>query len=255
MQSITLEAYCTNHTGYRRRNNEDNFYFFNQILKQEHLGLSHPVGITATLHTSVCLAVFDGMGGEENGEVASFEAAGILKECLEKESDNEQQMLKEVVQKMNQRVSGLAMQQNVRMGTTAVLLYLDGSQGMICNVGDSRGYRFREKQLDQITEDHTDALFLKSHGVVNRKPALSQYIGVPEDEFVIEPFIQEINLKKEDVYLLCSDGLTDMVSDEVIQSILSGEDCSLKEAVQRLQDTALENGGKDNITIIAVRIL
>ena len=92
------------------------------------------------------------------------------------------------------------------------------------------------------------ALFKK-----NTKPSLTQHLGIDEEEFLVEPSIVRMELQAGDRYLLCSDGLTDMVSDEQIKQLLEGAD-SASSAVRKLIDTALDNGGRDNITVIVLTV-
>ena len=89
-------------------------------------------------------------------------------------------------------------------------------------------------------------------GIYGRKPPLSQNLGIPEKELLIDPYLAVGSYSGGDIYLLCSDGLTDMVEREEIASTLS--DTPFEEAAERLLNRALENGGKDNITILLCRI-
>ena len=90
----------------------------------------------------------------------------------------------------------------------------------ICNVGDSRIYRLCKKKLVQISEDHTDAKMLAKQGAVNRKPRLTRCIGISKEEMTIEPYLEVENIENKDRYLICSDGLTDMVSEDEICRML-----------------------------------
>lgn len=141
-----------------------------------------------------------------------------------------------------------------RMGSTAVLLYLNAREAWVCNVGDSRAFLLRDGELRQLSVDHTDAGLLAAQGVRGRKPALTQHLGIRPEEMVLEPHFFREKLRPGDWYLLCSDGLTDMVSEEEIRSAAeTAPDAG--QCVRKLTEAALENGGRDNVTVIAVRII
>ena len=135
------------------------------------------------------------------------------------------------------------------MGSTIAMLMFFGDQPYVCNLGDSRIYRFRDDELMQISEDHLEPVPPGS----GRKPRLVQHLGIFEEEMRLEPYIAKGALKRGDVFLLCSDGLTDMVSPAEICLILK-ETRSEKRAVERLIELALEHGGRDNTTVIVCRI-
>lgn len=252
-----IDAACCCSTGCKRRNNEDNFYFNGHILPQENNGLEKI--ITAQIEVmekSVSFGVFDGMGGEEDGQVASYIAADIFKDkCTEtyKYRSLPEGFLENAVTHMNNAVCQEAELRHCHMGTTAAILSFWKDEVYACNVGDSKIFRLHQDELLQISEDHTDAKFLAECGIHNRRPQLSQYIGISPDEMVIEPHIVKCELCLEDRYLICSDGLTDMVSAAEINSIMK-KSSSAKDCAERLIESALGHGGKDNITVIVVKI-
>jgi protein phosphatase len=116
-----------------------------------------------------------------------------------------------------------------------------------CNLGDSKIYRCDNKNLTQISKDHVIDIFN------DRKPPLSQFLGIPESEFIIEPYITHGAYNDGDLYLICSDGLTDMISENMIKNILA-ENKDVKICVDILLEKALANGGTDNITVILCKI-
>lgn len=215
-------------------------------------------------HSSYCYAVCDGMGGYEYGEKASLE---VMK-CLEKEYSQEESIdLRESILFFNRTICALTNgTDNKRMGTTIVLLHIKGKTATFANVGDSRLYLFRDNDLNQLSQDHTTARQLIELGVIDKDQArqdkknheLTQYLGINEEEFLIEPFCGEsVTVKKGDVFLLCSDGVTDMLSDEEICSILMEhkKDEFSQNDVERIIEKALDNGGKDNITAVIARVV
>ena len=112
-----------------------------------------------------------------------------------------------------------------------------------CNLGDSRIYLWGEYKLRQISTDH-----VLGRSMVGKAP-LTQYLGLPEDLQMLEPSVAEIEHKEGYRYLLCSDGVTDMLSDSEIEAILS-QDMEIPEIVNDLLKNALQKGGRDNVTIV-----
>lgn len=255
--NFLIEAACSCHIGRRRTNNEDNFYFDNRLLPKINRGLKMAVAIEQPLDREQCYGVFDGMGGENYGEEASFLAAAVAKNSKKQNEEYvypPRQYLTELIEKMNETICERSEELGSgRMGSTAVMLYLGGEYAYVCNVGDSRAFRLRQDEFMQISEDHTDARFLAEQGITGRKPSLTQHLGIWPDEMVLEPYVAKGRLQAGDQYLLCSDGLTDMVSHTEICAIMKEEpDC--RHCVEALIQKALENGGKDNVTVILVRV-
>lgn len=251
--SYTLSAACICHTGRVRKNNEDNFFFYGRHLEAENEGFPTPVSIEEPLRYGTCLAVFDGMGGENYGEDASYAAAHTLQQTERSLSDyliQPRKYLTRLALRINDAV--VAAQRNKgtsRMGSTMVSLYFTASYAYVCNLGDSRAYRLRDGEFGMISHDHVDPRPLKP----GHKAPLTQHLGIDPEEMLIEPYVAKGKLKKGDQYLLCSDGLTDMLSNFEIADILLRESDTEK-CVKLLVDTALEHGGRDNVTVILCRI-
>ena len=131
-------------------------------------------------------------------------------------------------------------------GTTAAMLLLTANGVSACNIGDSKIFRLSAGSLYQISEDH---LSIAPYG---EKAPLSQYLGIPPEELTICPYYAELPYADQDKYLLCSDGLTDMVPPEDIARILAK--FPAEQAAQILLQNALDNGGKDNVTLIVLEI-
>ena len=249
--NFTYDAACSCHTGLVRKNNEDNFLFFDKHLPAEHMGTGGILSSKGTVHNGTFLAVFDGVGGEAFGEVASFTAAETL--CNPKiraPLDDEERYLYDVCQNINEAVSHKSKELCVDLiCSTMVSMYFGESQLWVFNIGDSRAYLLREGSLKRISMDHTDEKFLLRRGITNRKPKLIQYLGADSTSMRVEPYMLAYYVKQGDIVLLCSDGLTDMLSDDEICRILT-EGSSSENRVRMLIDNALEQGGKDNITAI-----
>ncbi|MDA2927302.1 Stp1/IreP family PP2C-type Ser/Thr phosphatase [Acidobacteria bacterium AH-259-G07] len=207
--------------------------------------------------------VCDGLGGHAAGEIASSIAAATLKELVKEVSESPAEALKHGIQEANKRI----LQDQVKnprhrgMGTTVTSLYLvpdNAAMVWIAHVGDSRIYLQQENQLSQITEDHSPVFRLYKQGLLTKeqmqrhpqKNLLDRSLG-------ILPWVKidvfSASLSSGDRFLICSDGLTDSLSDEDIRSILTS--CSLDEAVDELIGSANDKGGSDNITLVLVKIL
>lgn len=234
------------HIGRRRHHNEDAIH------------LSDEAGL---------YLVADGMGGHALGEVASALVIEAVSQYLASERVTSAAALAEAVKRANRRVHEYATQQvqaqeaegtlATGMGTTIVALLIHDESAFIAHVGDSRAYRLRDNRLEVLTRDHSLAAMASAqHGTANPtirtgfKNILMRAIGVEPE---VEVDLREEKLKAGDLFLLCSDGLTNMVPDERIQDILTS-DPSLQAACETLVQEANHNGGRDNISCVLVRL-
>lgn len=236
---------CVSHIGKCRSTNQDNFICGGRFLEEGKEPLPFPLNGCQSCGGSAVAGVFDGMGGEECGETAAWIAArcaaGI---SAEKDSLKE---LEDFCREANGQICDWAEKHGIQsMGTTAAILVFGKREIGLCNIGDSKIFRFTQNRLEQISVDHYAV------GVYGRKPPLSQNLGIPEKELLIDPYLAVGTYSGGDVYLLCSDGLTDMVEREEIARTLM--DVPFEEAAERLLHRALENGGRDNITILLCRV-
>ena len=250
----TIVSACGSNVGKTRKNNEDNFYYLGKTLPETNNGLGSFVYSSKTkLALSLLFAVMDGMGGEEAGEKASFIAARTAADCV---SEVETTLFspREFLTSMCQRMNHSVCEESKKlpygtMGSTLASLMFFSEEVYACNVGDSKIFRLRDNELLQLSEDHTEQL---PEGIT-RKPRLTQHLGMPEDEIQIEPFIAKGKLLAGDKYLICSDGLTDMLTNLEIHFILNS--CiSVQSCAKKLIQKALKNGGKDNCTVIVCAV-
>ena len=216
--------------GRRRRRNEDSFV------------IEPPL-----------FAVADGMGGAQAGEVASKLAAGALKEGGG--------AIEELIQEANRRVHQRSIEDPGAsgMGTTITVAVVEDTGVRIGHVGDSRAYLVRDGHLEQLTEDHslvgelvrTGKLSPEEAGAHPQRSVITRAVGtdpdVDVDTFTIEP-------RDGDVFLICSDGLTDMVDDRTILEVVEQKGGDLDALVKTLIKTANKSGGDDNITVVAFEI-
>jgi len=245
MADYNIEYSIQCHTGKVREKNQDNIWCDNVYLESENNGLEEGLSAVTAVKPSFALCIFDGMGGEKQGEVAAYIAAKTFNETYKnREIDAPQAFLTGSCLEMNSKICEYQKENFIRnMGTTAAILFCGKDGVYACNLGDSRIYNYSSGRFIQLSRDHVH------NGYNSKKAPLTQNLGIPESEFVIEPYIIKSEYKDKDRYLLCSDGLTDMVSDNDITEVLD-KGLSVQETTETLMTMALENGGVDNITII-----
>jgi serine/threonine protein phosphatase PrpC len=224
-------------TGRRRRRNEDNYV------------VAPPL-----------FAVADGMGGAQAGEVASKLAATAL-EGGDPDALEGLERVDALIQEANRRIFDRASTDPTAsgMGTTMTVALVEGMSVAIGHVGDSRAYLVRGEQMEQLTEDHSLVNELQKSGKLSAEEAqvhpqrsvITRAVGtdpdVDVDGFTIEA-------EEGDIFLLCSDGLTDMVEDEEILELVHRDRDDLERAVKALVAAANRGGGEDNITAVAFRV-
>lgn len=229
-------AYGATNVGKVRKNNEDAF----KISDKENIYL-----------------LADGMGGHLGGEFASSMAVQDLEKLLIDVKNKTE--IKEAIEEVNRKIYQKSLEdENLSgMGTTLSMVKILEDHLYFANIGDSRIYRLKDGSLTQLTIDDSYVNYLLEVGAITsdqakdhpKKNVLLKALGTTED---IEVFVQEVQWQEDDLYLLCSDGLTNMLDEEEIQEILSSHEA--KEAVDILIDRALGRGGKDNITVIILTI-
>lgn len=213
--------------------------------------------------------VADGMGGHACGEVASAMAVETVSaQFLSSDREKLPLLLKEAILNANRRIFDYSREKikppdgtetltgHGTMGTTIVALALFGETAAIANVGDSRAYRLRNGRLALLTKDHTLAASLKPPPGQAPAPSmrsklkhvLTRALGV---EAKVEIDLREERVEPGDLFLLCSDGLTNMLSDARMEEILSS--FPVQAACETLVSEANRNGGKDNISCLLVR--
>lgn len=205
--------------------------------------------------------VADGMGGHASGEVASQMAVELISEYYYADDRPVAESLKSAIEAANLEIfnASASDEKYFGMGTTLVALVVMDDMAISAHVGDSRLYRMRASELEMLTTDHSQVMEMVRHGIISLdearthddKNVILRAVGTQEhvEVEVSEPFAVE----PSDTFLLCSDGLSDMVDDHVIESIMRSEqDIHLQGEL--LIDAAKENGGHDNITVGIVKI-
>jgi protein phosphatase len=224
-------------TGRRRRRNEDNYV------------VAPPL-----------FAVADGMGGAQAGEVASSLAAAAL-EAGAPEDLAAPERVNALIQEANRRIFDRASTDPSAsgMGTTMTVAIVEGMSVVLGHVGDSRAYLVRGEAMEQLTEDHSLVNELVKSGKLSEEEAhihpqrsvITRAVGTDPD---VDVDVFAIEAEEGDVFLLCSDGLSDMVSDVDILELVDKNRGDLEHAVRSLVQFANSEGGEDNITAVAFRI-
>lgn len=240
---------CCCNTGKVRKNNQDNFFVDWKYLYSENYALEEPVSGFHSLTDKPAYAVFDGMGGEKHGEIASFISAFTFSKALKTISGDPATVLNSACYMMNDAVCDFMRENSIRsMGSTAAILMFDPCHVTVCNLGDSGIFRVNEDSLLKVSTDHVE-----SNPAFSSKPMLTQFVGIPKEEYLIEPSIKILNHNIGDRFLICSDGLTDMVKENEIAAIINSAP-DIVAAAGRLLRQALDNGGYDNTTIIICEV-
>lgn len=233
--------------GKSRGNNEDNFYVSNDM--------KVPLYIVA-----------DGMGGHNAGEVASNMAIEIIKnkfmnpkdDLLDK--DKVIKSIKQSIEEANTKIylKSIENKELKGMGTTITLAYILENHIYLGHIGDSRAYLISDDNIQQITEDHSFVNELVKSGTITKEEAknhpkknmITRAVG---SSSIIEMDLMVKEYNENDILILCSDGLTNMVSDIEIMEIMKDEN-DLQNACGRLVELANEKGGLDNITVVAIKL-
>lgn len=255
---MRISAACSCHIGKRRKNNEDNFFFAGRYMASCNNGLGSILEKNFPLKKDRFFAVFDGMGGGEYGEIASYMGAKATEEYLNAEEADDIAGKKGYLEKMCTHVNDRIFKETLRldaemMGSTLAGLYFTGNQVWTVNVGDSRCFLLRDGKLRQISEDQTDEAYMKENGIQGRKPYLTQYMGMNPEEVRVLPYMDCLQTKRGDRFLICSDGVSDMVPVDFLETMMQQTQSTAK-CVDEILTAALDAGGKDNITAIVLEI-
>ncbi len=205
----------------------------------------------------------DGMGGHSAGEIASEKACRFLMEYISSRSDrlkeDPRELLKESLEVANKHVLFLANEEPEYngMGTTMVVLYLEGRRYIIAGVGDSRAYKYSSGELLKLTKDHSLVQEMVDDGIISSEEAkthklrnvITQSLGM---QLEVEPCFAEGELKDEEVILLSTDGLHDYVDMEFVRKTIEANDIS--EVANKLIQIANEKGGNDNCSVVLVKV-
>ena len=259
---IQIEVFGKTDVGLVREHNEDNFLVADVTAAVRSSELADPMPVPLGDKGAVLL-VCDGMGGAAAGEVASQMAVDSIYDALAaadpQPRDGFARLLRRAVERANEKIfiQSRDNQSERGMGTTCTVAGLVDDTLVIGQIGDSRCYVLRDGRLAQVTKDQSLAWQLIEAGAMTAEEAkafehaniILQALGVQER---VEVVLSQVELRKGDVALLCSDGLHGPVSDEEILAVLIAE-ADLKKAAAALVQKALDRDGPDNITVVLAR--
>lgn len=240
---MALQIHQVTDTGLVRENNEDSIKTFTFVNKGKEI---------------FCLAVADGIGGHQAGDVASKLAVSELEKYLN--ADNEIEDLEKALVTAINTINNYVFQMSTTnekymgMGTTLTVAIIDGNKLIIGHVGDSRAYKYHNNTLKCITSDHSLVGEMVKQGQMSREEArnhprrniILQAVGL-EENVSVDIYIEEFS--NQDILLLCTDGLSDLVSeDEILQIFQTSK--NQNETLSTLKDMAVSRGAYDNFSII-----
>ena len=228
--------------------------------------------VAVSTHYGIAILA-DGMGGYNAGEVASGMATAVLKNDLEADLERWHKelhkgrgekltaLLQARIARANTSIfqASQSQPQYAGMGTTLVMGLFRAEQITLAHIGDSRAYRLRGDELQQVTRDHSLLQEQLDAGLItpeqaqhsHNKNLVTRALGI---DAAVVPEIQQLQTEPGDIYLFCSDGLSDMVPEEVIRDTLQGLGMNLQAAAQQLVQAANDYGGRENISVILVKV-
>ncbi len=256
MKNLKFEISAITNKGSYRKQNEDNFFINNCFLSDTMVDKG--MKISKTLCFPFVAGVSDGMGGEKSGKAASMTIAENFYGYV---SDNAfcdaKDALKESIKNINIKVC----ESFPDSGATLSAVFANGKKITAASIGDSKIYLYKNDVLRQMSTDHTLAQMQADAGLLSKEQAkesklrhvLTQHIGIPPFEMVIEPDIFEIeDITSDDAILICSDGFADSIEETDIENIFSlYSDAS--SAAEKLMACALKNEKKDNLTVMVIK--
>ena len=239
-------------------------FHFSSIAWRSEVGLHREGNEDSGLVTKNFIAVADGMGGYVGGEIASSAAIKALTELiptltdLEIDSDSRDDLFRSSAIAMDEAIAAVVRERAELsgMGTTITSLALFGDQVSLLHIGDSRAYRIRGKKITQLSHDHTVVQELIDQGRLNP----DEIENHPQRSFLtqalmgngnIEPILLAFPVEENDIYLVCSDGLTNVVDESKINAAFKSD---IGAAIDALIDLTYENGAPDNVSVVAAKI-
>lgn len=258
VQKINIIKYAAvSDSGRIRKENQDNLYCVGNYRMS--IDSEKQYRCDGTVNDNAFFAVADGMGGEENGVEVALRLVCGLRTLIPPITND---VLMDYLHNCNSFVCDMIEQHSgARMGSTFVSLSIHNGIAEMANIGDSRIYLLRDTKLQCISKDDTLVRILFERGLLSVEQTkkhpdrhkLTQHIGVFPDELLIEPHTISFEIKSRDIFLLCSDGLTDALDDRSISGILN-QKIEVVQKVNELFEMAYL-ASKDNITIIVVEII
>lgn len=249
---IKCSAYSAK--GNFRENNEDNYYVNGKYLPECHI--DDGCNIVLKNCGEVLFAVFDGLGGEFNGKLASYTAAETMYGLRNNFS------FENYFETANEKICLLRDKNlNKMIGTTVCIVYIKSGMVTIANIGDSKIFLIRENIISQLSEDHTALAYMLKSGTITKediekfkfKNSLSQCLGIRKSDMIINPHIAgPEEVENNDRFLICSDGVSNSIDKSKICEIVNKY--KGKNIAKYIVEQAILNGSKDNATAVSVKV-
>ena len=241
-----------------RQNNEDAFYFNGEFLTLRAMDVETSEQLCVPMNETL-FAICDGIGGQNNGEIASYTTVSRMPELQQKLRNRDFGV---VLQRWIQETSKAVQSASANGGCTLAMVYFQNNAVRIAHIGDSRVYRYHSGNLTQLTMDHSKVQMLVNAGVITpvqakthpQRHVITRYIGMPSDAVICEATLGRVMPAiNRDVYLLCSDGVTDMVDDDELKNMIATSE-DVTDCANSIYEAALMAGGRDNTTVIVLEL-
>lgn len=259
---LIVRGAAESQVGFAHGNNEDNLFFNGDYITPTIINDDFAIKTGEPADVNV-FAIFDGMGRNNSGSYASLLATSRLEEVMDRIAFDTSKTTDEIVLEYIQQTNELVRDQvhdtgGIRTATTMALLIIENGNARVYNVGDSRVYLYRDKQLIKLTRDHVSvkgqrSVALTEEGV--RNGGLTKYIGMPESAGTLEPYrAKPFKIKAGDKFILCSDGISDYVDEEDMAACMMRRKDPFGHT-NELMALAMREESADNLTVIAVDVV
>ena len=242
--------------GNKRKINQDNFYINGKILKD----INKETYKYNTWSHEEIYAVCDGMGGENDGEVASRIAVEEIKNISQNKKLDDS-VIHSAIDKANRKICQYISEHGENCGSTFVAVVIKNDEATIYNIGDSRCYLIRNNKITQLTKDHTLTAQMVDAGMLTyeqaekdkRRHSLVQHLGIFPEEMTLSTYKNSFKTEIGDILIICSDGLTDKLDNKGIIEIVK-ENENIADLPYELVQSAIDIGSTDNITAMVLKI-
>lgn len=253
---MNIRGYYITNKGNHRQNNQDSLLVDDKIINNVDMDKVQEAVISGN---NAVIFVADGMGGYENGEIASRIALETFYEYRE-QFISKHELQNVILEAKARLVSEAEKQRSSECGTTVSGIFLKEEKGYVINIGDSRTYKLNGKYLERLTKDHSLVQQLFEMGMISEddmrfhpeKNIVTSAITNDNIDEVPLNYYKVISLKKDDVFLFCTDGIWESISHDELETCIDRSD--LKSSVQKIYDKCMKNGGNDNLTIIIILV-
>lgn len=257
MKKKKLFAYVCTDVGSARKINQDNF-FLNGVVLEDYYQKNFSYG------GAVCEGVFavaDGMGGESYGEYASRTAVEAIRANLSNFTGINDNDVRNCIELANNEICKKISETKEHIGTTIAIAVIQDNAASVYNIGDTKCFLYRQGSVMQLSKDHTLVAQMVDANIITKEEArtdkrrhqLSQHLGIFPEDMALSPYCcQNFVLEKDDIILMCSDGVTDGLSETEIAAIIY-QAPSFPSIAEQLVSAAIQNGSRDNATALLIK--